>query len=190
MNWFYEWFFPAIWIVYLIYWQIAAVHVKATERMEPGASRTFRSILFLAAIVLLMDNHIPMPWLYRTFIPVAMSSFWVGAAITIAGLLFAVWARVTIGTNWSRSVTIKRGHELITSGPYSVVRHPIYTGILIGFLGTAIATTQYRGILAFLLVFLSLWHKLRLEERWMHDQFGPAYTAYARRTAALIPGIL
>lgn len=190
MTWFYDWFFPAIWMAYLVYWQIAAVNVKTTERLEPGISRALRSILFLAAIVLLLDDHLSWPWLYRNFIPVTLWSFYVGAAITIAGLLFAVWARVHIGTNWSRSVTIKRGHELVTSGPYAVVRHPIYTGILIGFLGTAIATTQYRGILAFLLVFLSLWYKLRLEERWMREQFGPAYNDYARRTSALFPGIL
>ena len=187
---FYDWFFPAIWLAYLIYWQIAAVNVKTTERLEPGVSRAFRSILFLLAILLLLMNHLPMPWLYRSFLPVTLWDFWIGAAITVAGLLFAVWARVTIGTNWSRSVTIKRGHELITGGPYALVRHPIYTGILTGFLGTAIATTQYRGILAFLLVFFSLWYKLRLEERWMRDQFGAAYNDYARRTSALIPGIL
>lgn len=190
MTWFYDWFFPAIWMAYLVYWQIAAVNVKTTARLEPGISRALRSILFLAAIGLLLDDRLPWPWLYRNFIPVTLWSFYVGAAITIAGLLFAVWARVHIGTNWSRSVTIKRGHELVTSGPYAVVRHPIYTGILIGFLGTAIATTQYRGILAFLLVFLSLWYKLRLEERWMREQFGPAYNDYARRTSALFPGIL
>lgn len=187
---FYNWFFPAIWLAYLVYWQIAAVNVKSTERMEPGASRTLRSVLFLAAIVLLLDNHLPMPWLYRNFIPITLTSFWTGAALTVAGLLFAIWARVTIGTNWSRSVTIKREHELITSGPYRFVRHPIYTGILTGFLGTAIATTQYRGVIAFLLVFLSLWYKLRLEERWMRAQFGPTYNDYARRTYALIPGLL
>lgn len=190
MAWFYTLFFPAVWIAYLVYWQIAAVNVKSTERMEPALSRTIRSILFLTAILLLILNHIPMPWLYRNFLPVTLWDFYIGAAITVAGLLFAIWARVHIGTNWSRSVTIKREHKLITSGPYALVRHPIYAGLLTGFLGTALATTQYRGILAFLLVFLSLWRKLRLEERWMREQFGIAYTDYARHTSALIPGVL
>jgi hypothetical protein len=71
--------------------------------------------------------------------------FWLGAVVTIAGLLFAIWAREHLGSNWSRSVTIKQGHELITSGPYAVVRHPIYTGILTGFLSMAIAISQVRG---------------------------------------------
>ena len=73
----------------------------------------------------------------------------------VAGLLFAVWAREHLGSNWSRSVTIKQGHELITTGPYAVVRHPIYTGILAGHLGTAIALSQVGGFIGFVLIFLS-----------------------------------
>jgi protein-S-isoprenylcysteine O-methyltransferase Ste14 len=88
-----------------------------------------------------------------------------GAAVTIAGLLFAVWAREHLGSNWSRSVTIKQGHELITSGPYAVVRHPIYTGILTGLLGMAIVIFQVRGFIVFVLIFLAFWIKLRMEEQ-------------------------
>jgi protein-S-isoprenylcysteine O-methyltransferase Ste14 len=190
MYWFYHWFFTVIWIAFMLYWFIAAANVKATERIESVPSRIFRSLLFLAAILLLMLNHIRIPWLYRHFLPVGYWTFYGGAVITMAGLLFAVWARVHIGANWSRSVTIKQDHELITSGPYRLVRHPIYTGILTGFLGTALAVTQYRGILAFVLVFLSLWYKLRLEEQWMRKQFGDTYADYSRRTAALVPSIL
>ena len=105
----------------------------------------------------------------------------------VAGLLFAVWAREHLGSNWSRSVTIKEGHELIASGPYSVVRHPIYTGILAGFLGTAIALSQVRGFIVFLLIFFILWVKLRMEEQWMRSQFGETYATYAHQTAALVP---
>ena len=107
--------------------------------------------------------------------PVGFLPFWLGAAVTIAGLLFAVWAREHLGRNWSRSVTIKQGHELITTGPYAVVRHPIYTGILTGFLGTAIALSQVRGFIGFVLIFLVLWLKLRTEEEWMRSQFGETY---------------
>jgi len=105
----------------------------------------------------------------------------------VTGLGFAVWAREHLGTNWSRSVTIKQGHELITTGPYAVVRHPIYTGILAGFLGTAIALSQMRGFIAFVLIFFALWLKLRMEEQWMRSQFGETYTTYSRHTAALVP---
>ena len=105
----------------------------------------------------------------------------------VAGLLFAVWARLHLGRNWSRSVTVKEGHELIITGPYTLVRHPIYTGILAGFLGTAIALSQVRGFIGFVLIFIAFWAKLRREEAWMRSQFGETYAAYARHTAALVP---
>jgi protein-S-isoprenylcysteine O-methyltransferase Ste14 len=190
MQAFYNWFFPAVWIAFLVYWQITAIGAKATQRLEPAASRVLRSLAFLVAIALLMVDRIPVPWLYQRFLPNPLACFWIGALITVAGLLFAVWARLHLGANWSRSVTIKQDHELITTGPYALVRHPIYTGILTGFLGSTIALAQLRGIVAFVLVFFALWYKLRLEESWMRTQFGDVYTAYAQHTASLVPWLL
>ena len=190
MLWFYKLFFPAVWILFLLYWQIKAANTKTTQRLEPAASRLLRVFIFLIAIALLVTTRIPFPWLYLQLWPVGLWPFWLGAAVTIAGLLFAVWARQHLGSNWSRSVTIKQGHELITTGPYAVVRHPIYTGILTGFLGMAIAISQVRGFIVVVLVFLALWIKLRMEEQWMRSQFGEAYAAYAHRTAALVPYLL
>jgi protein-S-isoprenylcysteine O-methyltransferase Ste14 len=190
MFWFYESFFPVVWIVFLVYWNIKAVDTKTTQRLESAASRILRVFIFLIAIVLLSLPGIPLPWLYVHLWPAGLWPFWLGAAITIAGLLFAVWARAHLGRNWSRSVTIKQGHELITTGPYAMVRHPIYTGILIGFLGMAIAITQVRGFVAFALIVLALWLKLRMEEQWMRSQFGETYATYAHRTAALVPYLL
>jgi protein-S-isoprenylcysteine O-methyltransferase Ste14 len=190
MRWFYDYFFPALWAAYLIYWQIAAAHVKTTQRLEAASSRILRSLMFLAAVVLLCVPNIPLPVLYRHFLPEGLASFYTGAAITVTGILFAVWARRHLGSNWSRSVTIKQDHELITSGPYALVRHPIYTGLLTAFFGTAIATTQLRGLIAFALIAISLLYKLRLEEQWMRAQFGDTYAAYSRRVAALVPFLL
>jgi protein-S-isoprenylcysteine O-methyltransferase Ste14 len=187
MLWFYEFFFPVVWIFFFLYWQTRAANTKTTQRLEPAASRVLRVFIFLIAIVLLATTRIPMPWLYRQLWPVGYLPFWLGAAVTIAGLLFAVWARAHLGRNWSSSVTIKQGHELITTGPYAQVRHPIYTGILTGFLGMAIAISQVRGFIVFVLVFLAFWSKLRMEEEWMRSQFGEAYGTYAQRTTALVP---
>ncbi len=187
MLWFYEAFFPAVWTIFLLYWQIKAAGNKATQRLEPAFSRMLRALTFMVAIVLLSTPRIPLPWLYVQLWPSGYWAFWVGAAVTVAGLLFAVWARAHLGRNWSRSVTIKQDHELITTGPYAVARHPIYTGILAGFVGTVIALGQVRGVIAFVLVFLVIWAKLRMEERWMRSQFGETYAAYAGRTAALVP---
>jgi protein-S-isoprenylcysteine O-methyltransferase Ste14 len=187
MLWFYESFFPVVWIAFLLYWQIKAAHTKTTLRLEPATSRILRALAFLIVIVLLSTNRIPLPWLYRQLWPTGIWPFWVGAAFTVGGLLFAIWARVHLGRNWSRSVTIKQDHNLITTGPYSLVRHPIYTGILTGFLGTAIAMSQVRGVIVVVLVFLVFWAKFRMEEEWMRSQFGETYAAYAHQTAALVP---
>ena len=187
MIWFYEAFFPAVWITFLIYWQIKAVNTKNTQRLEPAISRILRALTFLFAIVLLSTTWIPLHWLYRPLWRTGFWLFWLGAALTVGGLLFAVWAREHLGRNWSRSVTIKQDHELITTGPYAVLRHPIYTGILAGFLGLAIAISQVRGFVVFVLIFLVFWVKLSMEEQWMRSQFGETYATYVRRTAALVP---
>ena len=184
---FYQFFFPAVWIAFLFYWQIRAANSKTTQRLEPASSRILRALSILIAILLLSTTRIPLLWLYRQLWPAGFWPFWLGAALTVSGLLFSVWAREHLGSNWSRSVTIKEDHELITTGPYAVVRHPIYTGILTGFLGSVIALSQVRGVIAFVLVFLVLWLKLRMEEQWMRSQFGETYATYAHHTAALVP---
>jgi protein-S-isoprenylcysteine O-methyltransferase Ste14 len=187
MLWFYEAFFPVVWITFLVYWRIKALGTKTTQRTEPAASAILRALTFVIVIVMLSTTRIPLPWLYRQLWPSGLWPFWIGAAVTVLGLLFAVWARHHLASNWSSAVTIKQGHELITTGPYARVRHPIYTGILAGFLGTAIALSQVRGVLGFVLIFVVLWAKLRMEEEWMRSQFGETYTTYVHRTAALVP---
>jgi protein-S-isoprenylcysteine O-methyltransferase Ste14 len=187
MLWFYESFFPLVWVAFLVYWRIKAIGAKTTQRREPAASAILRALTFLFVIVLLSTPRIPLPWLFRRLWPSGLWPFWIGAAVTVGGLLFAVWARRHLASNWSSEVTIKQGHELITTGPYALVRHPIYTGILTGFLGTAIALSQVRGVIAFVLIFIVLWTKLRTEEKWMRSQFGETYVSYAQHTAGLVP---
>jgi protein-S-isoprenylcysteine O-methyltransferase Ste14 len=187
MLWFYESFFPVVWIAFILYWRIKAADTKATQRLEPAGSQILRTLTFLIVIIVLSTTRIPLPWLYRQLWPAGIWPFWIGAAVTVLGLLFAVWARRHLGSNWSQAVTVKQDHELITTGPYALVRHPIYTGILTGFLGSAIALSQVRGVIGFLLIFLVLWAKLRKEEEWMRSQFGETYATYASQTAALVP---
>jgi protein-S-isoprenylcysteine O-methyltransferase Ste14 len=145
MLWFYESFFPVVWIAFILYWRIKAADTKATQRLEPAASQILRALTFLIVIIVLSTTRIPLPWLYSQLWPAGIWPFWIGAAVTVLGLLFAIWARHHLGSNWSQAVTVKQGHELITNGPYALVRHPIYTGILTGFLGSAIALSQVRG---------------------------------------------
>jgi protein-S-isoprenylcysteine O-methyltransferase Ste14 len=181
--------FLAMWVGYFAYWQVVSKNVKATERREPRASGLARLTLIIVSILLWL-GWVPVPLLNRRFLPESEWSFWAGAAITAGGLLFSVWARRHLGTNWSRAVTVKKDHELITSGPYALVRHPIYTGLLTAIVGCALALGAWRAIVGLVLIFVALWRKLSLEERWMHEQFGETYEAYARRVKALVPFVL
>src|SRR5216684_7257257 len=108
MLWFYESFFPVVWIAFVLYWRIKAADTKTDQRLEPAASQILRALSFLIVIVLLSTTRIPLPWLYRQLWPSGLTSFCVGAAVTIAGLLFAVSARQHLASNWSSSVTIKQ----------------------------------------------------------------------------------
>lgn len=179
--------FLIMWIGWAIYWWVTARNVKANTWREPLASRLAHVSALVLAGYLLWKPRIPIPGLDKQLWPSGAAPFWIGAGLTAAGLLFSVWARVHIGRNWSGTVTLKEGHELITSGPYSLVRHPIYTGMLVAFAGTAIARGDAQGILAFLIAAVTLWLKLRFEERGMRRQFGGAYEAYVCRVRALIP---
>jgi protein-S-isoprenylcysteine O-methyltransferase Ste14 len=110
--------------------------------------------------------------------------------LCVIGLVFALWARVTLGRNWSGVVTLKEGHELVERGPYRFVRHPIYTGILTMFFATALAQGHLSGFVGTLLMFGSFWIKLRDEEKLMLLQFPERYADYRRRAKRIIPFVL
>jgi protein-S-isoprenylcysteine O-methyltransferase Ste14 len=180
------------WILFVLYWIWSARQVKSTLRTEAASSRLLKYWLPLGVAFVLME---PTPWIRHSVLGVRFVSDLRGIALlglllTIAGLLFACWARVVLGNNWSAVVQLKQDHELIERGPYRFVRHPIYTGLLLAFLGTALALGEWRGLLGAAIVALSFWRKLRLEERWLGEQFGAAYADYMRRVKALIPWVL
>ena len=186
----YRYLFPAMWLSWLGYWWAASYNVKATSRHESVQSRLLHVVPLIVAAVLLYLPKSPIRALGERFLPAGAWCFWAGAVLTLAGLLFTVWARVHLGRNWSGTITVKQGHELITRGPYTLVRHPIYSGLLLAFIGSALARAEWRGILAVILAFWALWRKLSIEEEWMRQQFGAAYEDYTRRVAALVPFLL
>jgi protein-S-isoprenylcysteine O-methyltransferase Ste14 len=112
---------------------------------------------------------------------------WTGLGLVIAGAAIAVWARALLGSNWSATVTLKRGHELVRRGPYALVRHPIYSGLLLGVLGTALALGEVRGIVAFAVAFIDWGIKSATEERFLVDQFYGSYVRYRAEVKRLIP---
>lgn len=186
----YRYLFHAMWLSWVGYWWAASFNVKTTARHETPQSRLAHILPLTLAFVLLFPENSPIQALGGRFLPVAVWPFWVGAVLTLAGLLFTVWARLHLGRNWSGTVTVKQDHDLITGGPYRFVRHPIYTGLLVALIGFALARGEWRGVVAVALAAGSFWRKLRIEERWMREQFGSAYEEYSRRVSALIPFVL
>ena len=124
---------------------------------------------------------------HRRFLPDMEVFLWIGLLMTIGGVAFAIWARLTLGRNWSGTVTIKQNHELIRTGPYALVRHPIYTGIAFAIFGTTIFDVEIRGVILILTAISVLVYKIRVEEQFMTEQFGSEYTNYRQRTKALVP---
>jgi protein-S-isoprenylcysteine O-methyltransferase Ste14 len=185
---------PLLWLAWGAYWFAASVGAKPARRQVSVLSRAAH--ITPLAIAVLLDTVRPGPfvpgwsqWLLQSLWPQGAATDWAGTLILAAGLAFAIWARVILGGNWSGTVTIKENHELIRTGPYRWVRHPIYTGILIGFLGTAIALDQSLGFIALALCFYAFRRKIRLEEEWMMEVFGESYAGYRADVPALIPFI-
>jgi protein-S-isoprenylcysteine O-methyltransferase Ste14 len=188
----FDYLFTLVWLLWLAYWGISAIGVKPAVRVESSASRFGKYMLPLIIAVMLLWNGrwFQHSFLVDRFVPPELWITWLGFALTLIGLAFTCWARVTLGRNWSGVVQLKQDHELIVRGPYSMVRHPIYTGLLLAFLGSALALGEWRGLVATLIVGVSFWRKLRLEERWLRELFGQQYQDYAARVKALVPWVL
>jgi protein-S-isoprenylcysteine O-methyltransferase Ste14 len=184
--------FLGMWLAWAAYWWVLSGRAKATERRESLFSRLSYMVPLLLAGVLLFLPILQISVLNARFLPLAARVEWgaAGAVLNLAGLLLTVWARVYLGGNWSGTITIKEDHELITGGPYRLVRHPIYTGLLLAFIGVALARGEWRGILGVLIAAAAFWRKLRIEERWMRERFGDKYQTYSQRVSALIPFVI
>jgi protein-S-isoprenylcysteine O-methyltransferase Ste14 len=186
---FYRWLILLMWVAWLALWSAMARGVKAPAQSESAASRLTHVVPLLIAGYLLAVPRNPIPLLNERFAPLALWPNALGAALTLAGLAFSVWARLLLAGNWSGAVQVKHDHELIVDGPYRWVRHPIYTGLLVAFVGTALAVGEWRGVFAVVFA-AALCRKLRLEEAVMRRQFGEAYADYAARVPALFPFVL
>jgi len=175
------------WIAFALVWLIAAFATKATVRRQSVGSRLREALPLVVAFLLLRTNPGLMQWLSARFVPRSFEWESLGVAVTIAGIAIAIWARFYLGANWSASVTVKQDHQLIRSGPYSVVRHPIYAGLLLAMLGTAIYVGEIRGLFAVALATWAWKMKSRLEEAFMESEFGEQYLRYRREVKGLVP---
>ena len=184
-----------LWLGWLAYWLVAAWYVKPTRRKESWASRLLttradpagRGAARCAGSARQSWLH----WLGARFLPDTMIVYWLGLLMRDRGpRLCDLGARAYLGRNWSGTVTVKENHELIRSGPYAIVRHPIYTGLLVAIFGTAIVVRRMARPPRLLLLMPLICAKLRREERFMSERFPDAYPGYRARGAGTHPILL
>ncbi len=178
-----------LWMVLWLVWLVAWLRTKRTQERAPFGSRLLYGLPVALAFYLVFNDNIPFGRLESRFVPQNIFVDATAVALTALGIAFAIWARFYLGQNWSSAVSIKVGHQLIRTGPYAWVRHPIYSGLLLAMVGTALARGDPRGLLAILLLWLGFSIKRRLEEQFMLKTFGPAYEEYSRSTGALVPRV-
>jgi len=177
-----------LWLAWAAVWVALARGVKSIAERAAGSRAHY--LPMAVALVLLAAPQLPLFPLNVRFVPDAPWPAWLGLILTFAGLAFAFSARLRLAGEWSSSVTLKSDHELVDDGPYRWVRHPIYTGLLLAILGTALAVGEWRALLAVAIAGVALWRKLTREEALLGREFGEAYAAYCARTRALIPFVL
>jgi protein-S-isoprenylcysteine O-methyltransferase Ste14 len=175
-----------VWTVFSLYWEAAARKASARQQGESSASRAVHVVLTSVAQALLL---LPVPGLRARFLPPGWPGIVVGFALELAGLVLAIWARRVLGRHWSGAIATNAGHELIRSGPYQRLRHPIYSGLLLLYLGTALVSGELHGLLGFVLAVVAYWRKIRLEEAHLEQLFGPDYAAYQKVSWAVVPWI-
>jgi len=177
----------ALWVAWCAYWLISARDVKAARRRESFASRALHIGPMYIAAVLMAVPRLPIGWLNARFVPASVAIHVLGAIPVSTGLGFAAWARVHLGRNWSGEITLKQEHELIRSGPYGLVRHPIYSGMLAAMFGTAIVIGEWRALIALAFFAGAVLRRVSVEERWLGETFPDDYSRYRQEVPALVP---
>lgn len=180
------WMSAALWIAFVAYWSAAARHAGRVQGSESRASRRLHERLLNGGLLALL---LPIPFLRGRFEPFTAAIVVAGFAIQIACGLLGVCARRRLGRYWSGAISTVADHRLVRSGPYRVLRHPIYTAMLGMALGTAVISGEWHALAGFALVATAYARKIRMEERHLRGLFGAEYDAYARATWALVPGI-
>ena len=172
------------WVAWSTYWFIAARHVSRTRLSEGWLPRMQH--LLPAAIGFVLIFHGGRMLLHGRMYHGAWAAV-LGLSMTVVGLLFAVWARVHLGRYWSGIITVKEDHQLIRSGPYRHVRHPVYSGFLLAVLGSAITAGTGDALAGFVLILLAYLVKMRREEAVLSREFGDQYLSFKKEVAALCP---
>jgi len=179
--------FQVIWIVWVASWVVASLWSGRTEtRAATRETWIYRILIFAGAI--LIAPWTAQVWGERRSWQVGYYGAYALIGVMLMGLALTWWARIYLGRLWSSAITRKEKHRLVETGPYALVRHPIYTGLIIALLATAVTEATPVALLGALLIALGLWVKARAEERFLLSELGPeAYTRYRCRVPMLVP---
>lgn len=181
--------FAAVWILWAVSWLAAATWSARTERRVAATSPavwSYRALLGIAAVLI---SHRTSEALHAGKLwHVGYTGAYVLVALAVVGFGFTWWARLHLGRLWSGAVTRKEGHHIIDTGPYALVRHPIYTGLLLAVTATAAAVATWPALLGIVFAIAGLWRKALLEERFLGEELGAdAYASYKARVPMLLP---
>jgi protein-S-isoprenylcysteine O-methyltransferase Ste14 len=180
------WISAAMWIGFMIYWGVAARESSRIQDSETLSSRRLHQNLLNLALVLLF---LRLPGLKTRWTPDLPFFIESGLMLQAASIGLAVWARRHLGRHWSGAIARKVDHELVRTGPYRFVRHPIYGAMLGMYLGTALVSGELHAMIAVAIVAVAYGRKIRLEENLLRDVFGREYDDYRGRSWALFPGV-
>jgi protein-S-isoprenylcysteine O-methyltransferase Ste14 len=175
------------WIVFWVYWTLGARRKHASRRQATLAFTILNTAVLYVGLILVLSGLFDVGVLSFQFANAAVWVNVVGTALVLAGVALAIWSRRVLGANWSGVVRIVEGQHLVRSGPYRVVRNPIYSGIVLAVLGAALVRGTVGALAGVVLVVLALWLKGRMEERFLVVEFGEEYAAYQREVKFLIP---
>jgi protein-S-isoprenylcysteine O-methyltransferase Ste14 len=175
------------WIVFAVYWTIGALKTRRTAKKESFTARYGVVAIEAVGFYLLLSHNGQIGILGRSVVPRTFDPRVIGIVLLWAGIGLALWARWHLGQYWSGRITIKEDHKLIRTGPYSRLRHPIYTGLDLAVIGTAIEIDQWRAAAAVCVVILGFVIKAKREEAMLAAEFGDAFVEHCRSTGFLLP---
>jgi len=175
------------WIVFVLYWIVSAIRTRDTLQTESFASRYAILLIEVAGFVLLFRHSAGIGFLGNRVMHRTLASAIVGSTLTWMGIGLAIWARYHLAEYWSARITIKEDHQLIRTGPYTRLRHPIYSGIVLAAIGSAVVIDQWRCVLGVCLVLMGYCIKARKEETMLTQQFGDAFREHQKHAGFLIP---
>jgi protein-S-isoprenylcysteine O-methyltransferase Ste14 len=176
------------WAAWFVSWLVAALWSSRAKRRPPRQTETLYRLITVVGTLLLFGVRSGPGWTATRLWNAGPDVAWMLVVVTLLGFAFAWWARITLGRLWSSGVTVKTDHAMITAGPYRFVRHPIYSGILLSVLATAVLFGTGAAAVGAVAITCGLYLKARIEEQFLRSELGDErYASYARQVPMLVP---